>query len=159
MQPVWRVGEKVAVLVHRAALNRRLGPERCERPIKAGTAIDDNEFRRLHAARDQVVQQRPPSRFALPAHVLDRQQHFLAVGAHAQRDEQRDRGRLLVEPHTHNRAVEYEADDGLVLERAGVPYVPVAFGLAPHPADRVLAHGAIEQRRQCAAHTAGVGPG
>ena len=26
VQPLWRVGEKVAVLVHRAALNRHVGP-------------------------------------------------------------------------------------------------------------------------------------
>ena len=74
VQPVWRVGEKVAVLVHGAALNRHVGPKRRERLIKAGTAIDNNEFRRLQTARNEIIEQSPPGRFAFPAHVLDRQQ-------------------------------------------------------------------------------------
>ena len=147
------------MLVDRAALNRHIGPERRQRLVQAGTAVDDDEFRRLQAARDQVVQQSPPSRFALPAHVLDRQQHLLAVRTHAERHQQRDRRRLLVETHAHDRAVKNQPDDRLVGKRSGVPDVPVAFGLAPHAADGILPHRAAEQRRQGAAHPARVGPG
>ena len=81
MQPVRRVSEEITVLVHRAALNRHIGPERRQRLVQAGTAVDDDEFRRLQAARGQVVQQGPPSRFAFPAHVLDRQQRRPGRGA------------------------------------------------------------------------------
>jgi hypothetical protein len=121
-----RVGEKVAVLVHGAALNRHVGPKRRERLIKAGTAIDNNEFRRLQTARNEIIEQSPPGRFAFPTHVLDRQQYLLAVAAHAKRQEQRDRGCLLVKTHAHDRAIKNKADDRLIGERAGVPGVPVA---------------------------------
>jgi hypothetical protein len=78
---------------------------------------------------------------------LDRQKHFLAVAAHAQRHAQRDRGCLFVKTHAHGRAIKNKADDRLFGERAGVAGVPVALGLAPNPADGVLAHCAAEQRR------------
>src|SRR5207247_10264783 len=38
---------------------------------------------------------------ALPTHALDRQQYLLAIRAHADDDQQRDCGRLAVEPHVH----------------------------------------------------------
>ena len=38
-------------------------------------------------------------------------------------------GRLLVKTHAHDRAIKNKADDRLIGERAGVPGVPVAFGL------------------------------
>jgi hypothetical protein len=50
--------------------------------------------------------------------------------------------------------VENEPDDRLVLQGAHVPGVPVTFHLAPGPANHILAHGAFENRRKCAAHTA-----
>ena len=159
VQPLGRMGEQIAVLVHRAALDRHVGPQRRQRLFEARRAVDDDEFRRLQSAPDEIVEQRPPGRLALAAHVLDRQQHFLAVRAHAERDEQRDRGRLLVEPHAHDRAVEYEPHDRLFGERAGVPGVPVALHLAPDPADHVLADRPGEHRLQRTAHAAGVGPG
>jgi hypothetical protein len=43
VQPVWRVSDKVAVLVQRAALNRRVGSKRCERVVKARPAIDTDK--------------------------------------------------------------------------------------------------------------------
>ena len=54
--------------MHGAALDRPVRPKRRERLVQAGTAIDDDEFRVSQAARDEVVEQRPPGRFALPAH-------------------------------------------------------------------------------------------
>ena len=70
MQPIRRVGEQVAMLVHSAALDRRVRPKRRERLIEAGAAIDNDQFRSSQAARDQVVEQSPPSRFALPTMFL-----------------------------------------------------------------------------------------
>ena len=109
------------------------------------------------SAPDEIVEQRAPGRLALPAHALDRQQHLLAVGAHAERDEQRDRGRLSVEPNARDRPVEDQPDDRLLGERARIPGIPVALHLAPGPADHVLADRPGENRVQRAPHPAGVG--
>jgi hypothetical protein len=75
-----------------------------------------------------------PSLGALAAHALDREQHLLTVLTYPEDDEQRDRGRLAVEPHPHHRAVENEANDWLVSQRAGIPGIPVAL----RPAHRIL---------------------
>ncbi len=100
-----------------------------------------------------------PGLGALAAHALDREQHLLAVGAHAEDDQQRDGGRFAVEPHPHHRAVEDEPHDRLFGQRAGIPGVPVALHLAPDPAHRVLADRAAEQGGERAAHPARVGAG
>ena len=65
----------------------------------------------------------------------------------------------LVEPNAHDSAIENEPDDRLVLQGPRVPSVPIAFHLAPDPADRVLPNGAAEQGRERPAHPARVGPG
>jgi hypothetical protein len=57
------------------------------------------EFRPPQTSLDQIVEHCPPSLSALAAHALDRQQHLLAVGAHAN-DQQRDRRGFPVEPTT-----------------------------------------------------------
>ena len=114
---------------------------------------------RLQAAGDEIVENRAPGLGALAAHVLDREQHLLAVRAHADDDEQRDRGRLAVEPDAHHGAVEDQPHDRLLGQRAGVPGVPVALHLAPDPADRVLADRAAEQGAERPAHPARIGAG
>src|SRR5450759_293872 len=113
----------------------------------------------FQATLDQIVEERPPGRLTLSTHVLDRQQHFLAVLPDAQRHEKRNRRRLLVEPNAHDRAIEDEPDERLVLQEARVPGVPVTFHLAPGPANHIFAHSAFENRRKRTAHTARVGPG
>jgi hypothetical protein len=77
----------------------------------------------------------------------------------AQRDQQRNRCRLSVEPHAHHRPVEDQPDDRLIGERTAIPSVPIALCLAPNPADRVLPRGAAEQSRERPAHPPRVGPG
>ncbi len=44
VQPLRRVSDKVAVLMHRAALNRHAGPERGERLLEARRAVDNDEL-------------------------------------------------------------------------------------------------------------------
>src|SRR6202023_3570811 len=122
--------------------------------LEAGCAIDNDEFRRLQTSIDPIIEERPPGRLALPAHVLDRQQNFLAVLPDAQRHEKENRRGLLVEPHPHHCAVENEPDDWLVLQGARVPIVPIALHLAPNSADRVLPHGVAKQSRKRPAHPA-----
>jgi hypothetical protein len=92
-----------------------------------------------------------PSRRALYAtlpssrrRVLDRQ---LAVLAHPDGDQQRDRGCLAVEPDVDHCAVEDQSDDRLVSQRSAVPSFPVGLYLPPHPADGVLADRRRTARR------------
>src|SRR4051794_8242769 len=99
--------------VNRAALCGHVGPERGERLLEPRRAVDDHELGCPQATGYEIVQDRPPGRLALAAHVFDRQQHLLPIPAHAEHDKQRDRGRLAVKPHPHHRAVEDEADDRL----------------------------------------------
>ena len=75
--------------------------------------IDDEEFGPPQAAPDEIVKHGAPGLRALAAHALHREQHLLAVRAHADDNEQRDRGRLAVEPHPHDRAVENQPHDRL----------------------------------------------
>ena len=107
----------------------------------------------------EIVEDGAPGLGALAAHALDREQHLLAVLAHAEDDEQRDRGRLAVEPDPHHGAVEDQPHDRLLGERAGVPGLPVALHLPPYPAHRVLADRAAEQGCERAADPARVGAG
>src|SRR5512132_1412447 len=46
-----------------------------------------------------------------PPNVLHGEQHLLAVAAHAEDDEERDRRRFLVEPDAHDGAAEDQPDD------------------------------------------------
>jgi hypothetical protein len=68
------------------------------------------EFRRLQATFDKIIEERSPGCLAFAAHILDRQQHLLAIFPHAQRHEKRNRRGLLAEPHAHDRAVENELE-------------------------------------------------
>src|SRR5580704_9231748 len=71
--------EKVAMLVHRAALNRDIGPQHSQRRIQPRGAVDDDEFRRLQATFDKIVEEHSPGCLAFAAHILGRQQHLLAI--------------------------------------------------------------------------------
>ena len=66
---------------------------------------------------------------------------------------------LAVEPDPHHGPVEDQPHDRLLGERAGVPGLPVGLHLPPHSAHRVLADRTAEQRRECSADPARVGPG
>src|SRR5215207_9850830 len=61
----------------------------------------------------EVVENGTPGLGGLAAHVLHGEQHLLPVLAHTDDDEERDRGRLAVEPHSDHRAVEDEPHDPL----------------------------------------------
>jgi len=63
-QPLGRVRQQIAVLVHRATLNRHVRPQRGERLLQTRRAVDDDELRRRQSAVDQIVEQRAPSGFA-----------------------------------------------------------------------------------------------
>ena len=121
VQALWRMRQQIAMLMNRAALDQDIRPERGERFVEAGSAIDDHKLWGSQAAFDEIVEKSAPSGFAFAAHVLDGKQNFLSVRPDAKRDEQRNRRRLFVEPHAHDRAVEDEPDDRLFGERTGVP--------------------------------------
>ena len=61
MQPFGSMSEKVAMLMHRAALNRDVGPQCGKGFLKAGRTVDDGEFRR--PPRSQVIEKSPPGGF------------------------------------------------------------------------------------------------
>ncbi len=50
------MGEKIAMLMHRAALNRDVGPQCGKGFLEAGRAVDDDKFRRLQAMFDEFVE-------------------------------------------------------------------------------------------------------
>jgi hypothetical protein len=81
------------------------------------------------------------------------------VVAHAEHDQEHDRGGLAVEPDPHHGAIEDQADDRLLGERAGIPRIPIAFHLPPHPAHRSLADRTAKDGRECPPHPTRIGPG
>src|ERR1700674_2067786 len=118
------MGEKVSVLVNRAALHRHSIPDRGNGLVEPRRAVDDEEFGTPQPALDEIVQHRAPGLGTLAAHALDREQHLLAIVAHAEDNQQRDRGRLAVEPHANDGAVEYQ------------PYrAAITVGFAPQPSE------------------------
>ena len=111
--------------VNRAPLGRHRRPKRGQRLLQAGRAVDDQELRGPQPAGDQVIEHGPPCRLALPAHGADGQQHLLPVPAHAEDHQQRDRGRLPIQPDPHDGAVQNEADDVLARQIALAPGLPI----------------------------------
>src|SRR5712671_4494430 len=145
------------MLVNRTALRRHIAPDGRQSRLEARTAVDDQKLGLAQPTLDEVIENRPPGLLCLAPHVLHGQQYFLTVLADPEHDQERDRRGLLVEPHPHHGAVENQADDWLVGERAIVPGFPVALNLPPHPAHHVLAYRTAEQRREYTAHPARVG--
>jgi hypothetical protein len=86
MQALGRVGEQIPMFVHGASLYRDALPDDGKRLLQSRRAVDDEELRSPQTTLDQVVEDRAPSFRAFSAHALDRQQHLLAVGAHADDD-------------------------------------------------------------------------
>src|SRR6266487_2805489 len=87
--------------------------------------------RAAQATTDEIIENTAPGFAALPTHALDRHQYFLAIRAHTDDDQQRDCGRLAVEPHVHHRAVENESHNRFGGQRASIPGVPIGLHLAP----------------------------
>src|SRR4029434_8230445 len=119
--------EQVPVLMDRAALDRHAVPDGGDGLVEPRRAIDNEELGTPEPALDETVEDSAPGFGALAAHALDREQHLLAVLAHAEDNEERDRGRLAVEPHANDGAVEDQAHDRLLGQRAGVPGIPIAL--------------------------------
>src|SRR2546423_8325098 len=142
VQSLGGVGEQVPVLVNRAALDWHALPHRGQCILEPGRAINDEECWSPQSALEEIVEHRAPGCGGFAAHVLDREQHLLAVLAHADDDKQRDRGGLAIEPDANDGAVEDEPYDRLGGESTRAPGGPNAFFLSPDPAHGVLCHGA-----------------
>ena len=134
MQALGRVGKQIAVFMHGAPLYRYAIPDGGDRSLQSRRAVDDEKGRPPQATLDQIVENRAPGFGGFATHVLDREQHLLAVLAHANDHEQRDRRGLAIEPDANDSAVEDEPHDRLRRQRARAPEVPIAFDLAPDPA-------------------------
>ena len=148
VQVLRRMGQQVALLVNRAALDRHVVPQAGERRFQAFAAVDDHQFGSAEPTAGQVVQHGPPRGRALATHVLDGEHHLLAVAADTEGNQQRDGRGLAIEPHLDDGAVEDQADDIVAGEITLLPSLPGRAGPLPGPADHVLAHMALEQPGQ-----------
>jgi hypothetical protein len=66
-----------------AALDRHAVPYGGNRLVEPQRAVDGEELGRASRAIDEIVEDGAPSLAALTAHAFDREQHLLAVLAHA----------------------------------------------------------------------------
>ncbi len=74
------------MLVNRAPLCWHAVPDNGERLVEPGGAVHDQELRPAQASGDEVIENDTPGFGCLPAHVLDGEQHLLAVLAHPDDD-------------------------------------------------------------------------
>ena len=159
VQVLRRVGEQVALLVHGTALHRHVVPQAGERRLEALAAVDDDELRLGQAARQQIVEDGPPSGFTLTTHVLDAEHDLLAVAADPEHDQQRDGGRFAIEPDLDQGAVQNQADNVVTSKIALLPSCPGRLGAVPSAADSILADAAGEQGLERSTYPAGVDAG
>ena len=159
VQVLRRVGEQVPLLVHATALYRHVVPQAGEGRLEPFATIDDDQLRLGQAARQQIVKNGPPSGFGLTTHVLDGEHDLLAVAADTEPDQQRDGGRLAIEPDLDHGAVQDQADDVVTRKIALLPSFPGRLGAVPGAADGILADAAGEQGLERPAHPAGVDAG
>src|SRR5512133_4076857 len=118
MQALGCVSEQVAMLVDRAALGRHVAPEGGQGLLQPSATVDDQKLWLAQPALDEIVENGAPRRARLAAHILGSQQHLLAVLAHPEHDQEHDRGGLPVEPDPYHGAIQDQADDRLLGERA-----------------------------------------
>jgi len=142
-----------------APLRGHIGPQRRKGALQTCGPVHDQELRCAQATSNQIVEHAAPRRLALTSHVAHREQHLLPVAAHAEHHQERDRGRLPVQPDPHDRAVQDQADNRLPGGGALIPGLPVRAHLAPGAADHVFAHLSLEQRGQRTLDPARVGAG
>ena len=128
MQVFRGVGQEVALLVDGAALDRHVVPQARERRLEAPAAVGDHQLRLGHATGQQIVEHGSPGGFTLTAHVLDREHHLLAVAADAEGNQERDRGRLAIEPDLDHGAVQDQADDVVAGQITFLPDLPRPSG-------------------------------
>src|SRR5215470_5328315 len=108
-----------SAIVSSRPLLLRLRKHRGQRPPDAEMAVADPELRRVESASLEIPQDGRPAlhRFAIAA--LDGEEDLLPVPQRRQDDE--DRGLLLLQPGFHVHAVHPQVDDLEVLERARLP--------------------------------------
>ena len=88
MQALGGMGEKVPVLMNRAALDRHAAPDGGDGLVEPRRAVDNEELGPPQPAPDEIVEDGASGLGALAAHALDREQHLLAVRAHAEDNEE-----------------------------------------------------------------------
>ena len=84
------------MFVHRAPLDQDIRPKRRKRLLEAWRTVDDHELRRLQATFDEIVEKSPPGRPRFRRPCSSPPGNFFGHPAwYAERDQQRDRRRLL----------------------------------------------------------------
>ena len=97
MQPLGRVGRKIAVLVNRMALDGQvLSPEGGDCRLKTRPTIDAHQGGWRQTTCIRVLQELSSCRRALPRHVLNGREQLLAVPSHAQGHQQGDGSGLVI---------------------------------------------------------------
>ena len=114
MHALRRVREQIAMLVNGAALYQCAVANDGNRFLQSRRAVNDQELRPPQTAPNQIIENGTPGFSGFPAHVLDREQHLLAVRAHTNNHEQRDRRGLAIEPDANDCAVEDQPHHRLV---------------------------------------------
>ena len=104
------------MLVHGAALDSHVGPQRRHRLFEARRAVDDDSSGVRNPRRTRSRRAAHADRLAFPAHALDREQHLLAVGARASATSSRSRSPFCRAGRA--TAVEDQPHDRLFGERA-----------------------------------------
>ena len=132
------------MLVNRAALDRHAVPDDGRWPCPSpGAPSTDEELGRSQAALDEnSSEDGAPGLGALAAHALDREQHLLAVLAHAKDDKEPETAsRFAVEPHAAPLCpsrMSPPRSRSSASERPAFHASPVGLHLAPDSAHRSL---------------------
>jgi hypothetical protein len=85
--------------------------------LQPSADVDDQELWLAQPALDEIVENGAPRLAGFAAHILGSQQRFLTVLAYAAHD----RCGLSVEPDPHHGAIQDQADDRRLGERARIP--------------------------------------
>ena len=149
------------MLVNRAALDRRVGPQRRQRLFQAcgAPSASDQLPACLNPRLTEIVEQRAPGGLAFPAHACRiASSSFWPSARTPSATRKRDRGRLAVEADTDNRAVEDQPHDrrspsGRAFQASQSPFT------LRHARLTTSLPPARRTPRQRPPHPAGVGPG
>ena len=133
--------QKVAVLVHGAALNGKVIAQSADRAASSpGAPSTMTNPGRFSPRASRSSRNWRPRRLAFSAHIPDRKQDLLAIPAHPYSRENRDVGGLAIQSGLDHSAVKDQPNDILIREATAAPGVPIDLHLAPRPAHNVLAH-------------------
>ena len=159
MQSLRSMRQKVAVLVHGAALRQCVGPHQADRLLQSCSAVDDDEARRRQTTRNQVIEQTAPGSLGLAADVATACRTFWPSRRTPNSTSNEIDVALPSELHPHHRAIQDQPDNILGSQRTMAPRLSIRLHLPPGPTDDILADRTLEQRSQRSPDPTRVGTG